>query len=175
MRPQEPPFGPPFGGQNRSKNRSEIGLLKKSLQDRPKTAQDRPKRPPGPPRSPQDAPPDPPGWPKMPSRIPLGRPKRLFRSTWPSTFFRRGSLYNGRRKNRKIRNRRKQVEKKVDNGHPRWSFHTIPHKSRKNFHNGRTPRGWRRWSREALFNPPPPAQHGTACCKVQVEDLFDSN
>ena len=92
--PQMPPFWHPFRAQNRSKNRSEIGLLKKSLQDRPKTAQDRPKMPPGPPRSPQDALPDPPGRPKMPSRIPLGRPKRLFRSTWPSTFFRRGSLYN---------------------------------------------------------------------------------
>ena len=64
MPPQRPPFGPPFGDQNRSKNGSEIGLLKKSPQDRPKTAQDRPKRPPGPPRSTQDAPPDPQDRPK---------------------------------------------------------------------------------------------------------------
>ena len=110
-------------------------------QDAPRTPQEPPRCPPGPPWTAQNALPDPPG-----------RPKRLFRSTWPSTFFRRGSLYNGRRKNRKIRNRRKQVEKKVDNGHPRWSLQIIPHKNPKNFHNGRTPRGWRRWSREALFN-----------------------
>ena len=50
-------------------------------------------------------------------------------------------MCSGRRKNPKIRNRRKDVEKKVDNGHPRWSLHTIPHKNRKPFHNGRNPEG----------------------------------
>ena len=32
------------------------------------------------------------------------------------------------------------------------------------------PRGWRRWSREALFNPPPPAQHGVL--RVPLEHLL---
>ena len=59
-----PPFWHPFGAQNRSKNRSEIRLLKKSPQDRSKTAQDRPKMPP-----------DPPGASKMPSRTPLDGPR----------------------------------------------------------------------------------------------------
>ena len=39
LAPQMPPLWHPFRDQNRSKNRSEIGLLKKSLQDRPQTAQ----------------------------------------------------------------------------------------------------------------------------------------
>ena len=64
LAPKMAPFGHPFGIQNRSKHRSEIGLLKKSFQDRPKIAQDPPKMPPGPPRSAQNAFPDPPGQPK---------------------------------------------------------------------------------------------------------------
>ena len=77
--PQMPPFGHPFRAQNQSKNRSEIGLLKKSLQDRPKTAQDPPKTPPGLPQDPPRCLPDPPGHlqnaPRRPpkaSRAPLG-------------------------------------------------------------------------------------------------------
>ena len=34
----------------------------------------------------------------------------------------------------------KRCRKKIDNGHPRWSLHTIPHKNRKPFHTGRTQR-----------------------------------
>ena len=130
-----PPFGHPFGDQNRSKNQSKIELLKKSLQDRPKTAQDPPKMPPGPLRRPQDALPDTLGRPKNAPRCPPEPPRttqNAFRSLWPNNLF---------RKNRKSRNRRKHVENKVDNGQPRGSLHTIPHKNRKHFHNGRTPEG----------------------------------
>ena len=112
----------PFCDQNASTNRSEIGLLKKSLQDRSKTAQDPPKTrpgspriPPGPPRPSQDASQEPPG-------PLLHRPK----------------------------NRKTKSTTVIHSGHSHRSL-----KNRKHFHN---PRGWRRWSREALFNPPPPAE-----------------
>ena len=130
-----PPFGHPFGGQNRSKNLSEIGLLKRSFQDRPKTAQDPPKMPPGPLRRPQDALPDTLGRPKNAPRCPPEPPRttqNAFRSIWASNLF---------RKNQKSRNRRKHVEKKVDHSRPRWSLNTIARKNRKSVRNGRTPEG----------------------------------
>ena len=65
---QNASLGHPLGDQNRSKNRSEIGLLKKSAQDRRRTAQDLPQTPPR-------APPDPPGRPKMAPRCPRELPK----------------------------------------------------------------------------------------------------
>ena len=71
--PKRFPFGT-CSAQHRSTNRSEIGLLQKSLQDRTKM-------PPGPPRSPQDALPDPRGRPKTLSRRPPDAPTRVFRST----------------------------------------------------------------------------------------------
>ena len=51
LAPQMLPFWHPFGEQNRSKNQSEIGLLKVSPQDRPETAQDLPRPPQEHPRS----------------------------------------------------------------------------------------------------------------------------
>ena len=46
-----------------------------------------------------------------------------------------------RPKNRKLRNRRKLVEQKVDHGRPQWSLNTIARKNRKSVHNSRTPEG----------------------------------
>ena len=72
--PKMRPFRQILGAQHRSTNRSEIGLLKRSLQDRHQTARDPPKTHPGsPPRSL-------PGF----SRTPSGAQKKLFRSTWPN-------------------------------------------------------------------------------------------
>ena len=92
--PKRAPFWHPFGDQNRSKNRSEIELLKKSLQDRPETAQDPPKMPPGPPRRAPGSPKRPPGPPPDPLRMPqealpdlLGRPKTFSEASGPITFF----------------------------------------------------------------------------------------
>ena len=42
LAPKMPPFWHPFRSQNRPQKRSKIELPKKSLQDRPETAQDRP-------------------------------------------------------------------------------------------------------------------------------------
>ena len=78
--------------------------------------------------------------------------KRLFRSTLPKIFVRKtrknkprafseGALCAavvGKIKKNEIVNKSR---KKVDNGHPRWSLHTMPHKNRKHFHKGRTPEG----------------------------------
>ena len=88
------------------KGRSKIAprapkTLPRGPPDLPGEPQDPPTRLPDPSRTPPDALPDPPG-----------RPKMLFRSIWPNDVF---------RKNQKLRNRRKHVEKKVDNGHPQWS------------------------------------------------------
>ena len=68
MASQNASLGHPLGDQNRSKNRSEMGLLKKSAQDRRRTAQDLPQTLPR-------APPDPPGRPKMAPRCPRELPK----------------------------------------------------------------------------------------------------
>ena len=54
-----PPFGHPLGDQNPTKNRSKTGLLLMSLQDRPKIAQDPPKRAPSAPKTPPRPPQDP--------------------------------------------------------------------------------------------------------------------
>ena len=145
LAPKMPPFGHPFGAQNRSKKRSEIGLPPRSLQDRPKSAQDPPKTPPGPPRRAPGLPKRPPGPPSDAPRSPPGPPRttqNVFRSIWPNNLF---------RKNRKIRNRRKKVEKKVDNGHPQWLPALVLTKTKSTFKTVEH-RGWRRWSREALFN-----------------------
>ena len=151
LAPKMPPFWHPFGGQNRSKNRSEIGLLKKSLQDRPKTAQDRPKMPPGPPRSSQDALPDPSGRPQKAADAlpdPSGRSQMFFRSIWSK----KSELVEKIRK--KSRQRSSTVVTRIGRS-----------QKPKALSQRSEPRGWRRWSREALLNPPPPAKHGTACCE----------
>ena len=96
--PSWPPFGRPKRPQNRSKNRSKIVLLQDGLQDRSKTAQEPPKTLPGLPRT--------------PSRPPKTLPKRPQEPPGPLL---------DRPKNRKLRNRRKHVEKKSTvvayNGH----------------------------------------------------------
>ena len=83
------------------------------------------------------------------SRTP-GRPKRLFRSTWPNTlfrenrqnqarlFFRRGSLYSRRRKNPKkidiVERCRKHIGIIIKNNiRPRWSLDTIARKNQESF------------------------------------------
>ena len=137
------PFGHPFGDQNRSKNRPKIELLKRSLQDRPKSVQDPPKRPPRPPRRASGPPKRPSGLSRMPQEAlpttpgpppdPSGRPKKLFRSTCPKTFFRKirknqprlfseGALCTAVVGNiEKFENVEKMSKKKVDDGHPQWS------------------------------------------------------
>ena len=76
------------------------------------------------------------------------------------------------RSNQKIRNRREHVEKKksttvIHSGHSHRSSQTPKALSPRS-----EPRGWRRWSREALFNPPPLAQHGVL--RLPREDLCKS-
>ena len=75
LAPIKPPCGHPFGDQNRSKNRSKIGLLNMSRQDRPKTAPKPPKTAPRPPkttpRPPKSSSRDPPD----PSKCPQLRPR----------------------------------------------------------------------------------------------------
>ena len=147
---------PPFWFFSRSKSIKKSirnRTAQRSLQDRPKTAQDPPKMPPGPLRRPQDALPDTLGRPKNAPRCPPETPRttqNAFRSIWANILF---------HKNLKSRNRRKHVKKKsttvIHGGHPHPSSQKPKALSKRS-----EPRGWRRWSREALFNPPPPAQHG---------------
>ena len=82
----------PFGAILPLKTDQKIGPKSDCSKSRSKIA-------PRPPKTLPRCPPDLPG--ALPDHP--GRPKRLFRSTWPSSFF---------RKNRKVRARRKKVEKK---------------------------------------------------------------
>ena len=159
MRPQEPPFGPPFGGQNRSKNRSEIGLLKKSLQDRPKTAQDPPKMPPGPLRRPQDALRTAQKCPKMPSRTPTDDPKCFPKPLAQQPFSEKSKKSKSSKTCRKKRGRQRSstVVTRIR-----------PHKNREHFQNGRNPEGGGGDRAKRSFNPPPPAQLGKRLVNHQV-------
>ena len=147
LAPQTPPFGHPFRSQNRSKKRSKIHLQKRWPQERPKTpprgSQDAPGRPRDPPRRPQEAPRTPqedprssPRGPREPPREPKsppGSPQDL--CAQPSS-----------KKFEIVENKSK---KRVDNGHPPWSLATVAQKP-KALSKRSNPRGWRRWSREAL-------------------------
>ena len=112
-----------------------------------------PRRPPNPPGEPQDPPrrlPDPSRTPPDALPDPPGRPKMLFRSIWPNDLFRKSKTSNSSKTCR--------IQKSttvIHSGHPHWSSQKPKALSQRS-----EPRGWRRWSREALFNPPPPAQHG---------------
>ena len=98
------------------------------------------------PKTPPRRPPDPPGCPQDPPRPSQNAPQE------PP-----GPLLD-RPGSRKLRNRQQKKTKKKSTvsiyaSHSPWSFAMVKsHSQRSN------PRGWRRWSREALFNPPPPAQ-----------------
>ena len=74
------------------------------------------------------------------------------------------------RNSKSLKKCRKQ---KVDNGHPRWSLHTIPRKYRKHFHNGRTPEGGGggRAKRSSIRRP----QRSTACCRPPLNISYISN
>ena len=137
--PSWPPFGRPKRPQNRSKNQSKIVLLQDGLQDRSKTAQEPPKTLPGLPRT--------------PSRPPKTLPKRPREPPGP---------FLDHPKNKKLRNRRKLVEQKVDHGRPQWSLNTIARKNRKSVHNSRTPEGGGggRAKRSSIKNPSRPLLQG---------------
>ena len=86
----------------------------------------------------------------MPSRTPPDDLKCFSEASGPMTFF-------GKIKNFELVEN--MSKKKVDNGHPQWLPALVLTKTESTFKTVEH-RGWRRWSREALFNPPPPAQHG---------------
>ena len=105
---------------------------------RPRLSQDAPRRAPGPPKRPPGPPPDAP-------RSPPGAlltTQNVFRSIWPNNLF---------RKNLKLRNRQKKVKKKSKKSHPQWLPALVLTKTKSTFKTVEH-RGWRRWSREALFN-----------------------
>ena len=114
----------------------------------PRAPKTLPRRPPDPPRTPQEASWTPPGCPRSPPG-PSRTTQNFFRIIWPNNLF---------RKNRKIRNRRKKVEKKVDNGHPQWLPALVLTKTKSTVKTVEH-RGWRRWSREALFNNEKPEEN----------------
>jgi hypothetical protein len=121
--------------------------LKGRSKNAPRAPKTLPRRPPDLPGEPQDPLrrlPD-------PLRTPLDGPKGFSETPGPRhffgkfqkinlSFFRRSSLYSGRRKNRKIRNRRKKVEKKSRRRSSTVVTRIGLHKNRKSFHNGRTQR-----------------------------------
>ena len=129
------------------RNRTALKVAPRSPQERPRPSQDAPRTPPESPRTPQEASWTPPGCPRRPPGPPRTT-QNFFRIIWP---------YNLFRKNRKLRNRRNTVEKKVGNGHPRWSLTWVGHKNRKYFHNGRNPEGGGGGRAKRSYNPPPPA------------------
>jgi len=115
-----------------SKGRSKIAPRPpKTLPRRPPDPQDLPRCSPGPPRTPQDV------------------PKRLFPAPGPAIFF--GKIENSKSS--------KDVEKKstmfIHGDHSTQSLAKIESRSQRS-----NPRGWRRWSREALFN--------NICCSLRV-------
>ena len=127
------------------RNRTASKVAPRSPQERPRPSQDAPRTLPESPRTPQEASQTPPGPPPDAPRSspdPPGRPKTFSEASVPITFF--GKI-------EKFEIVEKKSKKKVDNGHPQWlpalvltktesTFKTVEHK------------GWRRWSREALFN-----------------------
>ena len=137
--PSWPPFGRPKRPQNRSKNQSKIVLLQDGLQDRSKTAQEPPKTLPGLPRTPSRLPKTLPKRPPRASRAPLGPSKKSKTSKSSKTCRKKGRPWSPTMVTQYHRSKEFEVSSQQSN-----------------------PRGWRRWSREALFNPPPPAegQHG---------------
>ena len=120
------------------RNRTALKVAPRSPQERPRRSQDAPRTPPGPPKRPPGPPPD--AQEALPD--PLGRPKTFSESSGPITFF--GKI-------EKFEIVEKKVEKKVDNGHPQWLPALVLTKTKSTFKTVEH-RGWRRWSREALFN-----------------------
>ena len=125
------------------KNRLATRWPPRPLQDRPRASQDAPRTPPDPLKTPQDPP-------KTP-------PKSLPGPSWTV---------------QKIENF-EIVENMSKKSRP-WSptMVTQYHRSKESKVSSQqsNPRGWRRWSREALFNPPPLAQHGVL--RLPLEDLL---
>ena len=112
------------------RNRTASKVAPRSPQERPRPSQDAPRSPPESSRTPQEASRTPPGCPKkLPG--PPWTTQNVFRSIWPNNLF---------RKNRKIRNRRKKVEKKGRQRSSAVVTRIGPHKNRKHFQNGRTQR-----------------------------------
>ena len=152
----------PFSHQNHSKNRSEIGLLKNSLQDRPKTAQDPPKMPPGPLRRPQDALRTAQKCPKMPSRTPTDDPKCFPKPLAQQPFSEKSKKSKSSKTCRKKRGRQRSstVVTRIR-----------PHKNREHFQNGRNPEGGGggRAKRSSIRRP----QRSTACCRshLNISDI----
>ena len=160
------PFGTLLALKINQKVDPKSDCLKGRSKNAPRAPKTLPRRPPDPPGHPQVPPrrlPNPPRTPPDALTDPSGRPKMLFRTIWPNNLF---------RTNRKIRNRRKSVERKVDNGHPRWSLASVAHKNRKHFHNGRNPEGGGggRAKRSSIRRPRP--QASSACCEPPVETFF---
>ena len=138
--PQMPPLWHPFGAQ---KIDPKSDCLKGRSKNAPRAPKTLPRRPPDLPGEPQDP------LRRLPDllRTPLDGPKRFSEAPGPKhlfgkfqkinpSFFRRSSLYSGRRKNRKIRNRRKKSRRRSSTVVTRIGLH----KNRKSFHNGRTQR-----------------------------------
>jgi hypothetical protein len=156
------PLGTLLALQIDQKNDPKSDCLQGRSKIAPRAPKTLPRRPPEPPGMPQDPPRGLPDLPRTPSGCPKKLPgsprttQNVFRSIWPNNLF---------RKNRKIRNRRKHVEKKVDIGLPRWSLTSVAQKSkalsqRSNTEGG----GGGRAKRSSIRRP----QRSTACCRSIV-------
>ena len=111
------------------------------LQDRPRASQDAPRTPPDPLKTPQDP--------------PKTLPKSLPGPSWTVQEVENFEFVKKRTK--------KKSTVSIYASHSPWSFAMVKsHSQRSN------PRGWRRWSCEALFNPPPPVQHGKRSVNLSV-------
>ena len=162
-----PPFWHPFRIKIDQKIDAKSDCSKGRSKIAPRAPKTLPRRPPDLPGEPQDPLrrlPD-------PLRTPLDGPKSFSEAPVPRHFFGKFEKINPvffpkelfvQRSSEKSKNsktskkcRKKKSTTVIHSGHPHRSSQKPKALSQRS-----EPRGWRRWSREALFNPPPPAQHG---------------
>ena len=134
----------PFWGSKSIKktirNRTASKVAPRSSQEHPRPSQDASRTPPESPRTPEEASWTPPDAPRSPPGPP--RTTKIFsEASGPITFFgKKGNLKSS-----------KKIRKKIDSGHPQWSPAPVLTKTESTFKTVEH-RGWRRWSREVLFN-----------------------
>ena len=146
-------------------NRNASKVASRSPQERPTASQDASRTPPGRPQiAPRPSktlprcPPDPDGHPQ-------DGPKGFSEAPGPRHFFGKIDKFEIVEKISKT-----QSTMFIHDGHSTQSLTKIESRSQRS-----NPRGWRRWSRKALFNPPPPAQHGKRSCRAANEKLSENN